>query len=225
MTVEVDAIAANLAAVQRRIERAAERAGRDPSTVTLIGVSKTMPPERVRAAYDAGLRHFGENRVQEGEAKIEAVRLPDATWHLIGHLQTNKAKSAARCFQVIHSVDSERVADALSRVGQDVKVLLEVNYAGEESKFGVSPDDAPALAAYVRRLPHLRQIGLMTVAPFVVDAELVRPVFRGMRELGERLRGEGEWHLSMGMTNDFEVAVEEGATFVRIGRAIFGERL
>jgi pyridoxal phosphate enzyme (YggS family) len=225
LAAETASIAASLAVVRGRIARAAERAGRDPASVTLVGVSKTMPPERVQAAYDAGLRHFGENRVQEGVAKVEALRLPDATWHLIGHLQTNKAKAAARAFDVVHSADSTRVADALAQHASGLKVLLEVNYAAEESKFGVAPDEAAALAAHVRSLPGLRLVGLMTVAPHVEDAEQVRPIFRGMRELGERLRHDAEeWHLSMGMTNDFEVAIGEGATIVRVGRAIFGER-
>jgi len=232
MTTETASIASSLAAVRERLARAAERAGRDPGSVLLVGVSKTFPAERVRAAYHAGLRHFGENRVQEGVAKADELSLPDATWHLIGHLQTNKARPAARAFGMVHSVDSDRVADALSseahRVEKRLAVLLEVNYGGEESKFGVSPDDALALARHVAALPHLRLAGLMTVAPHVADPEEVRPVFRGMRELGDRVREAlahaGEWHLSMGMTNDFEVAVQEGATIVRVGRAIFGER-
>jgi PLP dependent protein len=233
VTVETTSIAANLAAVRARLDRAAERAGRDPASVTLVGVSKTMPPERLRAAYDAGLRHFGENRVQEGVAKVDELAFPDATWHLIGHLQTNKARPAARAFDIVHSVDSDRVAEALSReadkLGRDLRVLLEVNYGGEESKFGVEPSAALPLAQLTAGLPRLHLVGLMTVAPHVADPEDVRPIFRGMREIGDRIRAvlahSGEWHLSMGMTNDFEVAVQEGATIVRVGRAIFGERL
>lgn len=233
MTVDAASIAENLAAVQARLARAAERAGRDPASITLVGVSKTMPAERVRAAYDAGLRQFGENRVQEGQSKVEALRLPDATWHLIGHLQTNKARAAVGSFDLIHSVDSERVAAAISReadrLDRDVRVLLEVNYGGEESKFGVAPDEAVALARRAAELARIHVVGVMTVAPHVADPEDVRPVFRGMRELGARVRasvGAGaEWHLSMGMTNDFDVAIQEGATIVRVGRAIFGERL
>jgi pyridoxal phosphate enzyme (YggS family) len=232
MTTEATSIASSLAAVRARLARAAERAGRDPASVTLVGVSKTFPAERVRAAYDAGLRHFGENRVQEGVAKAEELALSDATWHLIGHLQTNKARPAARAFQVVHSVDSDRVADALSTEAHKAEtrldVLIEVNYGGEDSKFGVTPQDALGLAQHTAALPNLRLVGLMTVAPHVADPEDVRPVFRGMRELGERVRealgGPAEWHLSMGMTNDFEVAIQEGATIVRVGRAIFGER-
>jgi pyridoxal phosphate enzyme (YggS family) len=217
----------SLAEVRARLSRAAERAGRDPSEITLVGVSKTMSAERVRAVYDEGLRHFGENRVQEGVGKIAELDLPDATWHLIGHLQTNKAKPAARAFSVVHSIDSRRVAEALSKEGQALDVLLEVNYAGEESKFGFAPEDALAEAPAIAALPGLRLVGLMTVAPLVDDAEQVRPVFRGLRQLGDRVRERVDaprWHLSMGMTNDFEVAIAEGATIVRVGRAIFGER-
>ena len=217
----------SLSEVRARVARAAERAGRVPASITLVGVSKTMPAERVKAAYDEGLRHFGENRVQEGVGKIAELALPDATWHLIGHLQTNKARPAARAFHVVHSVDSRRVAEALSKEAQHLDVLLEVNYAGEESKFGFTPDEALAEAPGIAALPNLRLVGLMTVAPLVEDAEAVRPVFRGLRELGQRIRDRvdaSEWHLSMGMTNDFEVAIQEGATIVRVGRAIFGER-
>ena len=217
----------SLADVRARVARAAELAGRDPASITLVGVSKTFPAERVRAVYDEGLRHFGENRVQEGVAKIAELDLPDATWHLIGHLQTNKAKPAARAFRVVHSVDSRRVAEALSKEAQPLDVLLEVNYAGEESKFGFAPEEALAEAPAIAALPGLRVVGLMTVAPFVDDAEQVRTVFRGLRELGERVRerlAADTWHLSMGMTNDFEIAIQEGATIVRVGRAIFGER-
>ena len=217
----------SLAEVRARVARAAELAGRDPGEITLVGVSKTMPAKRVKAAYDEGLRHFGENRVQEGVGKIVELGLPDATWHLIGHLQTNKAKPAARSFAVVHSVDSRRVAEALSKEAQGLDVLLEVNYAGEESKFGFSPEEAVAEAPAIAALPGLRLVGLMTVAPLVDDAEQVRPVFRGLREIGERIRervAAETWHLSMGMTNDFEVAIQEGATIVRVGRAIFGER-
>jgi pyridoxal phosphate enzyme (YggS family) len=218
----------SLAEVRARIARAAEAAKRDPGEITLVGVSKTMPAERVRAVYDEGLRHFGENRVQEGVGKIAELDLPDATWHLIGHLQTNKARPAARAFQVVHSVDSRRVAEALSKEAQaELEVLIEVNYAGEESKFGFTREEALAEAPAIAALPGLRLVGLMTVAPFVDDAEQVRPVFSGLRELGERIRERvtaETWHLSMGMTNDFEVAIQEGATIVRVGRAIFGER-
>jgi pyridoxal phosphate enzyme (YggS family) len=228
----VGSIAQNLADVRARIDRAAGRAGRDGAEVRLVAVSKTVPAERVRLAYAAGVRDFGENRVQEGVAKAAQLDLPDATWHLIGHLQTNKARPAAATFDLIHSVDSRRVAEALAReagrLGLVRDVLLEVNLAGEESKFGYSAEAALAEAEGIAALPNLRLLGLMTVAPLVEDAEQVRPVFRAMRRLGDELRprlgSPSPWHLSMGMTNDFEVAIEEGATIVRVGRAIFGER-
>jgi pyridoxal phosphate enzyme (YggS family) len=232
VTLAAETIAQNLAAVHGRIGRAAERARRDPSAVTLVAVTKTFPVERVRLAYEAGVRDFGENRVQEGVAKVASLDRPDAIWHLIGHLQTNKAKPAAGAFRMIHSVDSRRVAEALDaeagKLGRRLDVLLEVNLHGEESKFGFTADGALAEAPGIARLPNLRVLGLMTVGPLVEDAEAVRPLFRAVRQLGERVRplvgDPAGWHLSMGMTNDFEVAIEEGATIVRVGRAIFGER-
>ena len=221
-----------LAAVRAQVAEACRLAGRPGDAVTVVGVSKTMPPERVREAYDAGLRHFGENRIQEAVPKVQALALPDASWHLIGHLQTNKAKYAARHFAVVQSIDSPRVAEALSleaeKVGRDLDVMLEVNYAGEASKFGFSPEQTLEAALEAAARPRLRVVGLMTVAPQALDAETLRPVFRGMRELGETVRARlpevPTWHLSMGMTNDYPVAIQEGATIVRIGRAIFGER-
>lgn len=231
MSPAVEQIAQALDGVRARVERACASAGRDPAEVTLVAVSKTMAPERVRAAYDAGVRHFGENRVQEAVGKIAELALPDATWHLVGHLQTNKARPAARAFGLIHSVDSRRLAEALSqeaiKLERDLDVLLEVNLAGEVSKFGFSAEDLVAEATAIAGLPRLRVRGLMTVAPLVADPEEVRPVFRDLRRLGERIRdltAARDWQLSMGMTNDFEVAIQEGATIVRVGRAIFGER-
>jgi PLP dependent protein len=229
----VDVITANLRHVRNRIDGAAGRAGRDPSTVTLVAVSKTMTPETVRAAYAAGQRYFGENRVQEGENKIcDLVGLTEANWHLVGHLQSNKAKTAARLFQMIESIDSLHLAQALSRqaiaIGRTIPVLLETNVSGEASKFGLTPNEVLGVASQVAALPGLDLQGLMTVAPLVPDPERARPVFRRLRSLLDELRSavpSTHWqHLSMGMTGDFEVAVEEGATIVRIGRAIFGER-
>jgi len=226
-------ISERIAAVQRRINDACARAGRDPREVTLVAVSKTMANERIVKAHAAGMRHFGENRVQEGIAKIEELSaLEGVTWHLIGHLQTNKAKHVARLFDLVHSIDSVRVAEVLSgdlvKREREQDVLLQVNYADESSKFGLEPDAAVDEARRIAALPGLRVRGLMTVAPFVPDPEIVRPVFRGMRELSERVRdavqgGDG-WQLSMGMTDDYPVAIEEGSTILRIGRAIFGER-
>jgi pyridoxal phosphate enzyme (YggS family) len=221
----LDAIAANLARVRERIEGACDRSSRDPACVTLIGVTKSVPEAAVRIALAAGLRDVGENYVQEGLARMEA--LGDAAagvrWHLIGHLQSNKAKAAVGAFDIIHAVDSEAIARALDgRATRHLPVLLEVNAGGEASKFGFSPREVGAAVRKISKLTHLELVGLMTVAPPAADAEAVRPVFRTVRELAE---ANGLRELSMGMTGDFEVAVEEGATMVRIGRAIFGERL
>ena len=218
-------IAARIAAVRARIAAACERADRAPSGVTLIGISKTHPAEAVAGAHAAGLLDFGENRVQEASAKIGELRAQHITprWHLVGHLQTNKAAAAADLFDILHSVDSGRLADAIDRhATRHIGVMIEVNVAEEASKFGVSPDDAGRLAEHIASLPQLELLGLMTVAPQTPDAEAVRPVFRRLRELRDAL---GLRELSMGMTDDFEVAVEEGATMVRVGRAIFGPRV
>jgi pyridoxal phosphate enzyme (YggS family) len=217
-------IAANVCTVRARIAAAAGRAGRDPGDITLIAVTKTHDAQTVALAHNAGVRHFGENRVQEARPKISSLRGrgADATWHLIGHLQTNKVKAALECFDILHAVDSERLARAISRRAmRPVRVLIEVNVAGEPTKHGVRPDDAAALAETVGGLPNIDLRGLMTVAPQVDDPEDVRPVFRRLRELRDAL---GLQELSMGMTDDFEVAIEEGSTMVRVGRAIFGAR-
>jgi len=218
-------IAANVAAVQQRIDRAAAAAGRDPASVTLVSVSKTFPPALVALAHQAGLRHFGENWMQEAEDKLPALAqlTPKPQWHFIGHLQTNKIKAVLGLFDVIESVDSLHLAEAISRrVGdRPVPVLLEVNVAAEPSKFGFTLDQVPDALAKARALPGLEVRGLMTVAPEAADPEQVRPVFRTLRELAQ---AHGLPELSMGMTNDFEVAIQEGATMVRLGRAIFGAR-
>jgi pyridoxal phosphate enzyme (YggS family) len=225
MTVALrETIAANLAAVRARIDAAAERARRDPADVTLVAVSKTFPAETVVEAIHGGVTDLGENRVQEGAEKIPAVALAglEPRWHLIGHLQSNKARPASELFAVIQAVDSVELAERLDRVtSRPLEILLEVNVAGEASKFGLAAADVRATVKRVRELPNLRLEGLMTVAPFVDDPEEVRPVFRELRGLRDSL---GLRHLSMGMSGDFEVAIEEGATIVRIGRAIFGER-
>jgi uncharacterized pyridoxal phosphate-containing UPF0001 family protein len=280
-------IAANLACMRDRIELAARRAGRDPAEVTLIAVTKTHPVEMVRAAYQAGVRHFGENRVEEGQLKIpafnewlaassEASQRP--SWHMIGHLQSRKAGEALACFDVIHSVDSLKLAQRLNRLAErdvpetvpaspgprpgdpgrggvgtgrggigtagalrdrlPMPILLECNVSGEASKYGFAlsrwQEDRQARTAFfdvvrcIVELPQLRLQGLMTMAPIVPEPEQVRPVFAALRTLRDRLAEEFpavEWrHLSMGMTDDFEVAIEEGATLVRVGRAIFGPR-
>jgi pyridoxal phosphate enzyme (YggS family) len=217
-------IAANLSAVRARITAAAERVGRSPHDITLVGVSKTHSLDIVRAALDAGLRDFGENRVQEAAPKIHALREEDGPprWHLVGHLQRNKVPAAIDLFDILHSVDSERLADAISVAAtRPVRVFIEVNVAAEETKFGVAPADVLKLADRLGRLPNVDLAGLMTVAPRVDDPEDVRPVFRALRELRDAI---GLRELSMGMTDDFEVAVEEGSTLVRVGRAIFGAR-
>ncbi len=217
-------IAERIASIQGRIAAACARVARDPRGVTLVAVSKTFPPAAVAEAYRAGLRHFGENRVQEAEEKVRQVSALGATpvWHLVGHLQTNKARTAAGLFAIIHSIDSVRTAEALSRHTQGtLPVFLEVNVAGEANKSGVAPEDVAALWKAVQGLTHIQVLGLMTVAPLAADPEAVRPVFRRLRELRDGLGLAG---LSMGMTDDFEVAIEEGATHVRIGRAIFGAR-
>jgi pyridoxal phosphate enzyme (YggS family) len=196
-----------------------------------VAVAKTFPPEAIREAAEAGIRDVGENRVQEASAKFQVLGR-DVTWHLVGHLQTNKVKKALEIFDWIHSVDSLRLAEEISRraerVGREVDVLVEVNVSGEPSKFGVRPSELHRLIEQVVRLPHLRLRGLMTIAPLVDDPEKARPYFAALRELRDQLLRSGVAdhlpHLSMGMTDDFEVAVEEGATMVRIGRAIFGER-
>jgi pyridoxal phosphate enzyme (YggS family) len=223
--------------VHARIRAAAHRAGRNPTEVTLIAVSKTQDAERVEEAYRAGVRLFGENRVEEAGPKAKAVAdllapEPPPSWHMVGHLQSRKAADALPWAAMIHSVESEKLARRLSRFCaeqvREMPVLIEVNVAGEDSKYGVLPAALAELANLVAGLPGLRLEGLMTVAPIAADPEDVRPVFASLRalrdDLAERFPGLGLRHLSMGMTDDFEVAIEEGATLIRIGRAIFGER-
>ncbi len=192
--------------------------------MTLVAISKGQPVEAVRAAYAAGLRHFGENRIQEALPKIDAATRAGvgATWHLVGHLQSNKAKAAATTFDVIHSVDSARLLARLDGAAPAPRdVLLQVNIAAEPQKQGVAPEEVEALVEGARVAANLRLRGLMTIAPMAADPEEVRPVFRDLRALADRF---ALTDLSMGMTDDFEVAIEEGATLVRVGRAIFGER-
>ena len=215
-------ISANLASVRQRIDAACKRAGRSAGDVTLVGVSKGAPARAVAEACAAGLTDVGENRVQEAAAKIPAVSAlsHQPTWHLIGHLQTNKAKTATRLFDILHSVDSLRLAQALSRrANERLPVLLEVNVAQDAAKFGFAPEEVTSALAAIAALPNLDVRGLMTIAPLTDDPETSRPVFRRLRELGDALNLA---ELSMGMTGDFEVAIEEGATMIRVGRAIFG---
>jgi len=223
-------LAEALREVRERMAEACRRARRAPDAVTLVAVSKTFPAERVRALYDCGQRLFGENRVQEALAKIgEAGAGP--RWHLVGHLQRNKAKQAVGAFELIHSVDSEPLAAELAQRAAAANVvqpiLVEVNVAGEGTKSGVAPSQAGALLDAVADLPGLKLRGLMCVPPVVALAEEARPWFARLRELRdaqEKLLGVSLPELSMGMSDDFEVAIEEGATIVRIGRALFGSR-
>jgi len=223
-------LADNLKALQDRIANACARAGRDPASVSLVAVSKGHPPETVCAAADLGITVFGENRVQEAKAKIPLCpgRLK---WHMIGHLQTNKVRDALALFDMIHSVDSLHLATEINKAAERssrfVPVLLEVNVAGESTKYGYNPDALLADLPMLNALPRLEIRGLMTMAPWTPDPERVRPVFKRLRELKtkcEEILGAPMEHLSMGMSGDFEVAIEEGATMVRIGTALFGER-
>ena len=224
------ALAHRLAAVRRAVVAATEAAGRDPETVTVVAVSKSVDRRTVDAAYRLGVRHFGENRVQDAVAKFAAPLDPGAALHLIGQLQTNKVRPALRLFGLVESVDRLSLVEALEReaakTGRRPPVLLQVNVAGEAQKAGCAPSEAPALVARILAGASLDLRGLMTIAPLVPDPEQARPVFRGLRELRDRLRAShpsvGLDVLSMGMSNDFAVAIAEGATQVRVGRAIFG---
>lgn len=225
-------LAENIAQVRACIEQAAQKVGRDPAEITLVAVSKTKPVELVEMAYNLGVTDFGENRVQEALPKIEHFHPRGLHWHLIGHLQSNKAGKVAGPFSCIHSVDSLHLAQVLDRHAQEyghkLSILLQVNVAGEASKEGLSLAEAPEVARQIARLPALQIEGLMTIAPLVSNPEEVRPVFRELRQLRDHLRTEitaSSWdQLSMGMTDDYAVAIEEGATLVRVGRAIFGQR-
>jgi PLP dependent protein len=215
-------LAKRIEAVRERITRAAERAGRDPAQILLLAVTKVFPAAAIREAYALGLREFGENYVQEFEGKAPEVRdLAEARFHLIGHLQSNKSKRAVELFDVIQTVDSAKLARRLNEDGKQTEVMLEVKLAGEEAKSGVTPEELPELVAAVRGCANLRLRGLMTMPPWSEDAEKSRPYFRRLRELAERHKLT---ELSMGMTNDFEAAIEEGATCVRVGTALFGKR-
>jgi hypothetical protein len=249
MNGEINTAAVNLARVRERIERSASRAGRTSNDITLIAVSKLHPAERIRELYEAGVRHFGENRVQEWESKRASLADIDATWHLIGHLQSNKVARAVQAFHTVDSVDSISLAERLERTRKDFKtegtghtekeeksvaremglrVLVEVRLDPAAAKSGVRDEELPRLVEAVLQLRHLDVRGLMGVPPYMEDAEKVRPFFRHLRELRDALRvkfgGEILPVLSMGMSHDFEVAIEEGATEIRVGTALFGER-
>jgi pyridoxal phosphate enzyme (YggS family) len=231
--VAAPSIADNFARVRESIARAAERAGRRVEEITVVAVSKTFPAEAIRAAHAAGLRHFGENRVQEWEGKQAHLgSLNDATWHLIGHLQSNKARRAVRLFHALDSVDSMELAQKLDSAAAEMDkrlpVLIEVRLDPAASKTGVETADAPKLAQAILKLAHLDLRGLMGIPPYFEDVEKVRPYFRRLRDLRSDLRfslRQALPELSMGMSHDFEVAVEEGATQLRLGTALFGERV
>ena len=223
-------LAANVEAIQQRLNAACDRAGRDPSSVQLMAVSKGHPPEAITAVAETGIRLFGESKVQEAKVKIPQC-LGNLHWQMIGHLQSNKAKDAVHLFELIQSVDSLGLAQELNKraeqMAKTLPVLLEVNVAGESSKFGYGPESVIAELDQLNALPRLELHGLMTIAPWSQDAERVRPFFRKLRELKERCEeklGAPLPILSMGMSGDFEVAIEEGSTLVRVGTAIFGER-
>ncbi len=230
----------NLSRVQERIERAAQRAGRDPKEIKLVAVSKTVEVARIREAVEAGVSILGENYVQEAQKKIEEIGRPACTdrfgevrsvaWHFIGHLQSNKAKYAVRLFDMIHSLDSLPLAEELNRRAERsnarFKVLIEVNISGEATKFGEDEEKVRSLAQKVLDLDHLSLEGLMTMPPYFESPEMSRPYYVRLRELKEKMVKEGipMKELSMGTSNDFEIAIEEEATYVRVGTAIFGPR-
>ncbi len=222
----------NLDLVEKNIQEACARAGRDRESVTLIAVSKTKPVSDIRTAMDCGITVFGENKVQEIKDKTEEIKEP-LSWHMIGHLQANKVKYLPGRVCMIHSVDNRKLADEIekqfSKAGEKIDVLIEVNMAAEDSKFGISPEQVPDFVKEIAPLEHLNIRGLMTIAPYTEEPESNRQYFRGLKELMESINKMGipgvkMDQLSMGMTGDYQVAIEEGATFVRVGTGIFGER-
>ena len=226
----MDDFSSRLAHLNEAISSAAQRAGRDPAEIELVAVSKTQPVEAIQIAIRAGVTRFGENKVQEGRMKIEA--LGRGRWNLIGHLQTNKAKDAVRLFDSIDSVDRLELAEELNLraepLGKIQDVLLQVNIARESTKFGCSPEEARSLAEAINAFPRLALGGLMTIAPYSPEPEKSRPHFAALRELRDKIQGDTGLQLptlSMGMSGDFQVAIEEGATSIRVGTALFGERL
>lgn len=223
-----DLLAANYERVLRTIAEAANRAGRDPASIKLIAVTKTVPPDRIRAALDLGLRRFGENRVQEALPKITALDGSGCEWHLIGHLQTNKARFIPGRFAMVQSIDSLRIVEALAaRLSASLDVLVEVNVTDEPQKTGVAPAMAAPVVRAIQAMSNLRCKGLMTMAPLGSEPSAARPYFQRLRTLRDRLSadlGVALPELSMGMTDDYPIAIEEGATMLRLGRALFGPR-
>lgn len=216
-------LASRLEIVRGRLVRACHSAGREPAAITLIAVSKVFPADVILEAYALGLRDFGENYVQEFDSKFSAVaHLADARFHLIGHLQSNKSRRAAEIFHVIQTVDTPRLARRLNEGAKLLEVMIEVKLSEEDAKAGAAPESLPELIAAIRACPYLSLTGLMTMPPWDEDAEKSRPYFRSLRQLAE---AHGLEKLSMGMSHDFEVAIEEGATHIRVGTALFGRRL
>lgn len=225
-------ISNNLQHIKQQIEKAALKTGRNPADITLVAVTKTVPVERIEEALQCGVIHIGENRVQEAQGKYPLIG-DRACWHLIGHLQTNKVKHALPMFQLIHAVDRLKLAEEISRVAVQreltANILVQVNVAGEDTKYGLDPAETMDFVQHICRLPGLKIEGLMTIAPFVDDPEEVRPVFRALRRQAETIRnrklpGVSMDILSMGMTGDYTVAIEEGSTLIRVGTGIFGNR-
>ena len=220
--------------VRNRIGTTAHACGRSPEEITLVAITKTHPTETMKAAIELGAKDLGENRVQEAEEKIRELGRGAARWHLVGHLQTNKARRAVSLFDVIHSLDSGALAERLERLcveegRQSLDVLVQIDLGGEVTKSGIEMADLPALLSTLKECPRLRLIGLMTLPPYFENPDCGRPFFKTLRELRDELRTQGHFgshqgELSMGMSHDFEIAIEEGATVVRVGTALFGER-
>jgi PLP dependent protein len=230
----MNSIVHNIQLIRERIAKVAAGCGRSPGDILLLAVSKTFAAESISQAAGAGIRQFGENRIQEAESKMPYFsEIPNLEWHLVGHLQSNKARRAAELFDVIHSVDSIRLAERLNQasleIGKTLSVFLQVDLGGEETKFGANPSQIREMASALGSFKGIRLNGLMTIPPFFEDQERARPFFKKLRQLLETLESEqpgclGKRHLSMGMSHDFEAAIQEGATIVRIGTAIFGSR-
>ena len=227
-------IARNIQRILERVTRTAESCGRRPEEITLLAISKTFPCEAIEAAIEAGIRRFGESRVQEAETKIPYFAdMPKPEWHLVGHLQSNKARRAVELFDVIQSVENVKLAERISQaavdLGKIIPVLLQVDLGNEETKFGAQPDEVRKIIEAISGLKGIRLDGLMTLPPYFENQEDARPYFQRLRELGEKLESEqpgclGKRHLSMGMSHDFEAAIHEGATIIRVGTSIFGTR-
>lgn len=221
-------IADSIKSVREKIEKACDRAGRDPGKVTLVAVTKTVEAEKIKTAIRYGLKHFGENYVQEARAKIDHIGNEGINWHMIGYVQTNKVKYIQGRFDFIHSVDRWELLENLDKYGRPIRALFELNLSREATKHGIDEDGLKGLLEKVDSLKHIKPVGLMTMAPYVDDPEKVRTIFSTLRKTLEKMNREFSQdmkELSMGMSSDFEVAIEEGATMVRIGTALFGERI